>query len=806
MDMGIIDILNMNDTELMQLSQQRVLSLNLAEMKAIQNYFKGENRNPTDLEIETIAQTWSEHCKHKVFNSEIIFIENNKKRFYKNLFKETIVKATREYIKKSKQKNICVSVFKDNAGIIKFNKSYHIAFKVETHNHPSALDPFGGANTGVGGVIRDILGTGLGALPVASIDVLCFGYPDYDYAKLPPGVLHPRRIYNGVVQGIKDYGNKIGIPTVNGSIHFDNRYVGNPLVYVGTAGIIPRDKCHKKVKPNDLIVVIGGKTGRDGIHGATFSSTELDSQSEQTSSAAVQIGDPITEKKFMDVLIRARDLNLYTNITDCGAGGFSSAVGEMADPIGAEVYLDRVPLKYKGLRPWEIFLSESQERMVLAVSPKNVRKLVQLFNDEDVEATVIGKFTDTGRLKVFYKNRLCGDISLDFLHNGVPKSTRKAVWFVPRIKESSINEQKDYTKDLLKLLSSYEIASKESVIREYDFEVKAATILKPLQGKNQGPGDATVIMPDLKDTKTAMVIAHGINIRYGDIDPYWMAASAIDEALRNAVCAGADIDDCALLDNFCWGNPENEKHLAALVKSAQACCDAAIGLKIPFISGKDSFYNEFVYTDLKGKKRIISIPYTLLISVVGKIEVSNVISMEFKKPGNSVYIVGLTRDEMGGSCYLELKNKKSTKVPIMDFKIARKIFKRIAEAVKRKLIISAHDVSDGGLIVALAEMSLASGFGFNGTAENVPAYKIEYNYQLLFSESNTRFIVEVPQEKKDIFEKFFKNITIGFVGTILDSTEFIFKGINKDIVIRTSVQSLLSSWRNPRNWGRRFKI
>jgi len=798
MKVEIIDFLNSDDNRLLQINKERFLSLNIYELKAIKEYFKLENRNPTDLEIECIAQSWSEHCKHKVFNSEIEFIENGVKKVYKNLFKETIVKATEEYLKKRGfLKNICVSVFKDNSGIIKFNKRYYIAFKVETHNHPSALDPFGGANTGVGGVIRDILGTGLSAEPIANIDVLCFGFPNFDFKKLPEGVLHPKRIFNGVVQGIKDYGNKIGIPTVNGSIHFDNRYIGNPIVYVGTIGIIPKNRIKKKVKPGDLILVIGGRTGRDGIHGATFSSAELNTSSEKVSATAVQIGDPITEKKFMDVLLKAREKKLFNSITDCGAGGFSSAIGEMAYPIGAEVYLEKVPLKYKNLNPWEIFLSESQERMVLAVPSKKVNKLLEMFKEEDVEATIIGKFTNNCRLKVYYGKKLCGDIDLEFLHKGVPKIIRKAEWVSPKFKqEDKIDYEKDnYNNEIIKILSSPEVASKEKVIREYDFEVKGGTIFKPFAGENQGPSDAAVIMPDFKDKSNGVVISHGINTRLGDYDPYWMAVSAIDEAIRNAVSVGANIEDCALLDNFCWGSPENRKHLGALVKASQACYDYASFLGVPFVSGKDSFYNEFRY--FKGEKeKIISIPYTLLISLFGKIKIKNIISMDFKRDGNMVYIIGLTKDEMAGSLFYFLKNKKLGKVPKNDFNLSLKIFKKVHSGIKNGLIISCHDISDGGLAIALAEMCLSSGFGFYGNLKNVPVQNIKFNYQVLFSESNTRFIVEVPIEKHKKFEKFFKDVPFGFIGKIVRGGNFILKDFDNNEIINIPIKKLLNSWSN----------
>lgn len=787
-----INIANMNDQELLCLSKEKVLSLNLKEMKAVQKHFIKEKRYPTDLELEVIAQTWSEHCKHKIFNSQIELTEDGKKRTYKNLFKETIVRSTKKIKKRLGKKDYTVSIFKDNSGIIKFNKQYNICFKVETHNHPSALDPFGGANTGLGGVIRDILGTGLCATPIAGTDIFCFANPDYPYNKLPEGVLHPKRIYKGVVQGIKDYGNKIGLPTVNGSIHFDDRYLGNPLVYAGTLGLIPKKKSFKNLKKGDYIVVLGGRTGKDGIHGATFSSVELDDKSEETSSSAVQIGDPITEKKLMDVLIRARDLDLFDSITDCGAGGFSSAVGEMAEGFGAEVYLEKAPLKHHKLKPWEIFLSESQERMVLAVPKKKLKKLIELFSQEDVETAVIGQFTDTNRLKVYYKDELCGDLDLTFLHDGVPHKKFKIKFKKPVIKANKkVKDKPDFTPDLLKLLSTYEIASKEHVIREYDFEVKGGTYLKPLQGINQGPGDGAVVIPDFNDPKLGIAVANGINIRYGDIDSYWMALSAIDEAIRNYIAIGGTLNKAALLDNICWGNPEQNDKLTALTKAAQACYDAAVNFNLPFVSGKDSFYNEFIYK----KNKTISIPNTLLISIFGPIKVKNITSMDFKRKDNPVYIIGNTKKECGGSCYYQMYKANNKNVPKVDLKTAKKIYISLQKAIQKGVITSCHDVSDGGLITALAEMSLAGNLGFSGDLKNIPVSKdIKNTHEILFSESNSRFIVEIDKKNVKKFKKMMKGIKIGLIGKVKNNDLFQIKYKNR-LIINSKVDNLLKSWR-----------
>jgi phosphoribosylformylglycinamidine synthase II len=587
-----VDLLKAPDKRLCEISSRGQLFLNLNEMRRIKDYFAKRGTDPTDCELETIAQTWSEHCMHKTFRGKIHYTEKIKggsgsKRLtvksIDNLLKSTVMKATKELAKPW-----CVSVFKDNSGVIKFDNKYNVCFKVETHNHPSALEPFGGANTGIGGVIRDPLGTGLGAKPVFNTDVFCFGLPDTSFAKVPPGSLHPKRVMKGVVAGVRDYGNKMGIPTVNGAVLFHDRYVGNPLVYCGTVGVMPKNKSFKKASTGDLIVVVGGRTGRDGIHGATFSSGELTHESETVSSGAVQIGNPIQEKKMVDTILQARDEDLYSAITDCGAGGLSSAVGEMGEELGAEVYLEKVPLKYKGLSYTEIWISESQERMVLAVPPENISTLLGVFEKENVEATVIGTFTDTQRLRLFYNDTLVCDLEMDFLHHGVPQLEKKAVFAVQKHTEPKGKCPADLTPYLLRLLGHYDICSKEWIIRQYDHEVQGGSILKPLTGKNNdGPTDASVVRPVL-DSAKGLAVANGINFRFGFIDPYWMAASCIDEALRQIIATGGSLKEVAILDNFCWGNPDKPDRLGGLVRAAYGCYDAARGFGVPFISGKDS--------------------------------------------------------------------------------------------------------------------------------------------------------------------------------------------------------------------------
>jgi len=821
-----VNILGADDEELMRISKEGVLSLNLEEMHVIQDNYRKKGKNPTDVELETLAQTWSEHCVHKTFRGLIEYTDKSPTipPFIKggkggliidNLLKQTVAKVTKELNKKW-----CISVFKDNAGIIEFDKDNAIAFKIETHNHPSALEPYGGAGTGIGGVIRDILGVGLGAKPIMNTDVFCFGPPDFPCQKIPDGVLYPKRICKGVVAGVRDYGNRMGIPTANGAIIFDEGYVCNPLVYCGTVGIMPKDKCFKEAKPGDLIVAIGGRTGRDGIHGATFSSVEL---AKDTEVSAVQIGNPIIEKKVTDVILQARDKKLYNAVTDCGAGGFSSAVGEMGQDIGARVYLEKAPLKYAGLAPWEIWVSEAQERMVLAVPPEKLNEIMNIFKSEDVEATVLGEFTDDKKLLLLYNGETVGELEMEFLHNGVPRFKRKAQWIKPEFHKPDFEEPKDLTPYLKKILAHPTVASKEWIIRQYDHEVQAGTILKPLQGiNNDGPGDATVIKPLFKSRK-GVVVSNGINPRYGMIDPYWMAASAIDEALRNNICAGGNLSRCALLDNFCWGSPEKKEQLAGLVRAAQACYDIAKVYGTPFISGKDSLNNE--YLDYASGEKI-SIPPTLLISAVSVIaDISKITSMDLKSPGNLVYILGGTFDELGGSHYYAIRGFIGNNVPKVNPRRAIKLMKALQRAISAGVVRSCHDCSEGGIGVATAEMAFAGGLGLEinlrdcsylppaeggGRIGTVPIR----NDTILFSESNSRFIVEVEPKNQKKFEKIMcgeksplaplcergNGGICSVIGKVRKDKKFIVYGLNGKPVVNTNISELKESWQKTLRW------
>lgn len=790
------DLKNYTDEELLKISRDRLLALNLEEMKRIRDFFQDQDflnerekfglKEITDVELESLAQTWSEHCKHKIFNATIEYEdEKGNREIIKSLFK-TYIKASTEKIREEKNDDFLVSVFVDNAGVISFNEKYNVVFKVETHNSPSALDPYGGALTGIVGVNRDVLGTGLGAKLIFNTDVFCFADPFYK-EPLPPKILHPRRIYDGVVTGVEHGGNKSGIPTINGSIVFDNRYLGKPLVYCGTGGIMPKviagKPSHiKEVKDGYLIVMCGGKIGKDGIHGATFSSEELHEGSPAT---AVQIGDPITQKKMADFLYVARDRNLYTSITDNGAGGLSSSVGEMAQLSGGcEIELEKAPLKYQGLQPWEILLSESQERMTLAVPPDSIEEFLKLSKQYDVESTVIGKFTSTGFFHVKYSGKTVAYIPLDFLHNGLPEMKLKAK-FEP-VREEKVQVNIENTSEVLKqLLGSLNICSKESVVRKYDHEVQAMTIIKPFVGAyNDGPSDAAVIKP-LPDSFEGLIISHGICPKYSDFDTYHMAACALDEAIRNAVCCGGNIDKMACLDNFCWcdpikseKNPDGEYKLAQLVRANKALYDYTTAFGVPCISGKDSMKNDYIMGNIK-----ISIPPTLLFSLISVIpDVRKTITIDFKNHGDIIYIAGITKEELGGSEFAKLLNLKSGIVPKVDAQLNKKIYKAVYDAIQRGLINSAHDCSDGGFAVAIAEMAFSGGLGCTIDLEKLPATP-DINYiDLLFSESAGRIIFTTKEKYENDIQNIFKGLPFSKIGYVNDSNNLTLTYKSKKII------------------------
>ena len=833
-ELTTVPIRAMDDAALAELSKKGQLYLSLVEMQTIKEYFLSIDRDPTDVELETVAQTWSEHCSHKTLAGRIDYEGPEGARHFENMLKETIFAATVKIREELGDDDFCVSVFSDNAGVVKFDDEYNVCFKVETHNHPSALEPYGGANTGIGGVIRDPMGTGMGAKPICNTDVFCFAPPQLDPAEVPNGVLHPRRIVKGVVAGVRDYGNRMGIPTVNGAVFFDKRYLGNPLVYCGNVGLIPVDKSFKEAKPGDLIVAMGGRTGRDGIHGATFSSAELTSESETLSGGAVQIGNAIIEKTVLDVMLEARDRGLYNAVTDCGAGGFSSAVGEMGEEIGAEVNLDAALLKYEGLSYSEIWISEAQERMVFAVPKEKWQEFKALADSEDVETVVLGEYKPTGRLVLKYQGTVVADLDMKFMHKGRPRVIRKAVYDAPQVRPIAVKGSDEElpaqtvvsqsvtggvagksaaTFDLEAILSSLNVASKHWVIRQYDHEVQGGSVLKPLVGvANDGPGDAAVLRPRVS-TRQGLVISNGMNPNYGDYDAYHMAASAIDEAIRNAVAVGANPKTITILDNFCWGNSDKPEVLGSLVRAALACYDVSVALGTPFISGKDSLNNEF---RPEGKEPI-AIPPSLLISAMGQVDdVATCVSMDLKEAGSALYLVGVTKNELGGSHLSLVRNWVGGQVPTVDVELAKRLYAAFYGAIQAGLVRSAHDLSEGGLAVAAAESAFAGGLGATISLDKVALDSdltgVELpgveptrtaDYVKLFSESNTRFLAEIPVAKQSAFEAALREASVPFaqIGQVDAEARLTVLGADGEKLIDADVNDLKLRWQKPFDLG-----
>jgi phosphoribosylformylglycinamidine synthase II/formyltetrahydrofolate-dependent phosphoribosylglycinamide formyltransferase len=746
--------LDLNDSELEKLSKSRTLALNLIEMQAIKKHFsdpavmkireaEGLPQWPTDVELEVIAQTWSEHCKHKIFNAIIHEKSAHTKaiqtltlsmagtsaskpmkkgeRTITSLYKSYVQAATKQLSEKRKD---LLSVFVDNAGIIKWNDDWGICFKVETHNSPSALEPYGGALTGILGVNRDILGTGLGARPICNTDVFCFAYPSTDLPDRPT-MLPATSIIQGVRKGVQDGGNKSGIPTVNGAVYFHPGYRAKPLVFCGTGGILPltvAGKCgyEKHTQIGDAIVVVGGRVGKDGIHGATFSSEALNLDSPVS---AVQIGDPFTQKRVTDFILEARDQGLISGITDNGAGGLSSSVGEMAQITGgATLELDNIPLKYPGLADYEIVISESQERMTL--SSTQLEALRQLADKFNVELTEIGKFDDSGYFKITRLGKPVAMLSLEFLHDGAPRLELEAHWQAPVTIDEVEQPVSDMAGMILTLLAHPNICSREPVIRQYDHEVQGGSVIKPLMGPTQsGPCDAAVIQPILGD-QTGLVVSNGLCPQLSDFDPHLMALCAVDEAVRNAVCVGADPDTLALLDNFCWpdpvqskSNPDGKRKLAQLVQACEGLYEAVLAYNAPLISGKDSMKNDFDDGTLR-----LSIPPTLLVSAVGKVpDISNVVTMEFKSSGDHIFVVSAGALGLAATTYIEAMKWTSSLLPELDLPNAAMLYRKIYQAIQLDLIESCHDLSEGGLAIAVSECIIGSGLGATLKAEAVCA-------------------------------------------------------------------------------------
>lgn len=782
-----VKLIQLDEVGLSVLARERGLSLDLAEMQAIQTHYRELGREPTDVELESLAQTWSEHCCHKTFTGPIRYDDER----IENLLKETIFGATREIAAP-----FCLSVFRDNAGVIALDDEWALTFKVETHNHPSALEPYGGAGTGVGGVIRDTLGTGLGARPILNTDVFCFAPLTTPDDRLPPGSLHPVRLLSGVVAGVRDYGNRMGIPTANGAIVFHPDYVGNPLVFCGSLGLIPRRAIDKQVNPGDLIVAIGGRTGRDGIHGATFSSRELTEESETVSAGAVQIGNPIEERKVQDALLRARDEGLYRSVTDCGAGGFSSAVGEMGELTGAEVELERAPLKYEGLEPREIWISEAQERMVLAVPPQHRARLFEILTEEEVEGCVLGRFRDDGLLVLRYRGETVGELGMKFLHDGRPRTVREATK-PPRIPEVPPTlEGRSLAKILHELLGHPSVASKEPIIRQYDHEVQGRMLTRPLMGpRGDAPTDGIALDP-LRDGRFTVVVGCGIQPYLSARDPYEMGAQSVDEAVRNVVSNGGCLARLALLDNFAWGDVRDPVILGAAIECARGAADAARAFGAPFISGKDSLHNTY---RSGGVSR--SIPHTLLVSAVSVVDgAPRSPSTDAKRTDSRLLLLG-PPPALGGSLIEFLGGGAGGPLARFDAALGPRIAKQLAEWIRCGWVLSCHDLSEGGLAVAAAELGFGStGVGIeidlSALAEDGGSPTHLTDVRDLFGEGPHRFLLEVSHDHVDAMLACHKSVPVAAVGRTNGSDRLrVVRGAKR--LFEESLAELRDTWKRP---------
>ncbi len=772
------------------------LALDKESLEVIKKYFEKEKRPPRDIELESLAQTWSEHCKHTIFAAKI---DDNEEGIYKGFIK----KATQEIRKNKGEKDFCVSVFKDNAGGIIFDEEWVIADKAETHNSPSALDPFGGAITGIVGVNRDCIGFGKGAKPIINKYGFCVGEPDdeepiYRDKKLENPALSPKRILEGIVEGVNQGGNCSGIPTPQGFVYYHKNYKGKPLVFVGTIGLIPKEingkpAWEKGAKKGDKIVMLGGRVGMDGIHGATFSSEALTAHSPAT---AVQIGDPITQKKMSDAIIKeVRKKNLYNSITDNGAGGLSCSVAEMAKECGGcEVQLEKVPTKYPNMAPWQIWISESQERMTLAVPPEKIEELQKIMEKHGVEISVIGEFTDSGRCIVKYNNEKIMDLEMNFLHDGLPRKELKTKYDLPKNPKPDFEQPEDLTETLHKMLSRPNIRSHEFISTQYDHTVQGGAVLGPLQGKGKVNAPASITKP-LPESEKGVIFSQGINPTYSFIDTYHMAACAIDTAVRNIIAVGGTLEHMALMDNFCWCSSNEEQRLGELKSAAQACYDYAVAYGAPYISGKDSMFNDFTGYDKDGNEIKISAPPTLLISSLGVLnDVTKAVSIDPKIPGDMVYILGETKPaELGGSEYLAMHGFIGNNVPKVDINNSIKLYKKFTDATEKRLIASALSPSFGGLGAALAKKAIAGQLGMELDLSPLLTGLEEHPRidNILFSETQARMVVTVAPEKAVEFETLFKDIPHYRLGKITNDKNFIIKDF-----IKTDIATLDKYYRN----------
>ncbi len=805
--------LQLDDAALEKLSADRSLALTLEDMHVIRDYFSKESvveerkkvglgDKVTDVELEVLAQTQSEHCKHRIFNAMIAYKDGATVEKVDSLFNTYVKKSSKEI---EATKDWIVSTFWDNAGVARLNEDWNYVAKCETHNSPSALDPYGGSITGIVGVYRDPMGTGIGSKIVAGTYGFCTGSPFYN-GELKPR-LHPKRLLEGVIEGVKDGGNKSGIPTPYGLTFFDSGWIGKPLIYVAAFGIMPREvngwPSHtKEIKPGDAIVMVGGRVGKDGIHGATESSLE---GGEWITAGHVQIGDPFTQKKVQDFVLEARDAGMYKYITDNGAGGLSSSVGESAEfSNGCELHLDKVPLKYAGLDPWEILVSESQERMTIAVNQDKLGALRELADKHAVEMSVLGTFTDSGKYHVIYNGKTVAYMGMSFLHEGFPQMQLEAEWQPELEEEPSLGEVKDHAALLKSMLARENIASKEFIERQYDHEVQGGSTIKPFIGAaNDGPGDAAVIKP-LLDRKEGLAIAAGINPKYSKIDAYNMAALALDEAIRKVISVGGSLDHISLNDNFCWPNsvydaeknPDGKHKLAQLVRANKALYDYTTAFGTPCISGKDSMFIDSNIKDKDGNSHKVSGLPTIQFTAVARIaDIGKCISMDAKKAGDAVYVVGETRDELGASEYYEMLGHVGKNVPVLDKNNARTVYKGVAKAIHSGLVASCHGCYRGGLGIALAQVAFAGGLGLH---IDLKPLKLD-DVRALYSESGGRFVVTVPADKKNDFELAMQGVAFTHLGEVTGDARIVVTGAGGEI-ISEDVSELKSAWQSTFGW------
>ena len=765
------EIQDAKDDDLKRISELMGLSLNIEEMRAIKRYFQLKRRAPTDVELQSIAQAWSEHCCYK----------SSKKILQKYIFGIDAPQS--------------ILAVKEDAGVVEFDAEHAYVLAFESHNHPSAIEPYGGAATGIGGIVRDVIC--MGAQPIALIDPLFFGPLDYSYEKLPAEVKHPKFLFDGVVAGISDYGNRIGIPTCAGMVYFDDGYVGNCVVNVGCVGIMKKSDLSRSIaREGEVLVLVGGKTGRDGIHGVTFASVELTGEEEFRS--AVQVGDPITKEPLMHAILESNEKKLISGMKDLGGGGLSCAVSEMchAGGCGAEIHLDRVKLKEEGLSAWEIWVSESQERFLIGTPEAKVDELLAIFNKWDVDAVILGQTFKTlsseenaspKKLKIIYRGENIFELDTDFLVS-CPLYERPMELKAREEAEPLMGAPDDYNGTLIQLLAAPNIASREGIIRQYDHEVRASTVIKPMQGiiGKETHGDAAVIKP-LEESYMGLAITSDVNPSYCNINPFWGAASAIDEICRNLTAVGAVPQSFADCLNF--GNPEKPDRMGDFYECCRGLGHMASSLGVPFVSGNVSLYNESAAMNE-------SIPPTPAILGIGVCEdIRECVTVDLKEAGNLLYLIGDTKKELGGSEYYKLRGVGGGIVPRTDPKVLKRSMVALLDTMKAGLVASCHDISEGGLAVAVCEMSMGgdSGVYIDIGAVN-PELRSDYK---LFSESNTRWVVEVPRAEVGRFEALMAThgVCIIEIGTVIKDKRVSISDNGTELV-DISIDAVRAAWGN----------